>query len=89
MPYLSISDGDDVGWNVSRHITSLSFNDRQGSQRATSKGIIHFGCSLQQARMQVENITWVGFTTRWTTQQQRHLAIGNSLRGMKCKLVFQ
>lgn len=82
-PYLSISDGDDIGWNVSRHIPSLSLDDRQGSQRAAPKGVVHFGCSLQQAGVQVEHITRVGLTARGAAQQQRHLTVSNSLRGAR------
>lgn len=37
-------------------------------QRATSKGIIRFGCSLQQVRVQIEHISWVGFAASWTMQ---------------------
>lgn len=82
-PYLSIGDGDDVGWNVSRHVPSLSLDDRQGGQRAAPEGVVHFGCSLQQPRVQVEHITRVGLTARGAAQQQRHLTVGNSLRGAK------
>lgn len=29
--------------------------------------------------MKVEDITWVGLTTWWTSEQERHLSVGHSL----------
>src|SRR5262249_299116 len=39
----------------------------------------HLGGALEQARMKVEHVARVGFAARRTTQQQRHLAVGNGL----------
>lgn len=77
---LSICDGNDISWDVGRHITGLGLNHRQGSEGAASKVVIHLGSSLQQTGMQVEDITGIGLTTRRTTQQQGHLTVGNSLK---------
>ena len=44
---LSVSDGDDIGWDVSRDVTSLGLNDREGSQGTTAHRIGHLGCSLK------------------------------------------
>src|SRR5699024_6020906 len=37
--------------------------------------------ALEQARVQVEHVTRIGFTARRATQQQRHLAVGPGLLG--------
>uniref|UniRef100_A0A182SVP3 Uncharacterized protein n=1 Tax=Anopheles maculatus TaxID=74869 RepID=A0A182SVP3_9DIPT len=78
---LSVCDRDDVGWNVSGHITGLRFDDGQGSERTASERRAHLGRTLQQTRMQIEHITRVGLTTWRTTQQQRHLTVGDGLLG--------
>merc|ERR1719431_2446745 len=78
---LSVSDGDDIGWDIGRHVTSLGLNDREGSQRTTTHGIGHLGSSLQQTGVEVEDVTGVSLTTWGTSQQQRHLSVGNGLLG--------
>jgi len=78
---LTISNGNDVSWNVSGHITTLSLNDWQSGQRTTAVGIGHLSSSLQQTRVQVENITWVSLSSWWTSQQQRQLTVSHSLLG--------
>ena len=76
---LTVSDGNDIGGDVGRHIAGLGLDDREGSEGATAKVLVHLGSSLQQTGVEVEHITRVGLTTRRTTQQQRHLTVGNSL----------
>lgn len=82
-PHLSVCDGNDVGWDVGRHITGLGLNDGEGGQRSTPEVVVHLGGTLKQTGVEVEHITGVGLTTRGTTQQQRHLTVGNSLQGRK------
>ena len=76
---LSISDRDNIGRDVGRHITGLGLNDRKSSEGATPIIIVHLGSPLKETGVKVEDITRVGLTTRGTTQQQRHLTIGNGL----------
>jgi len=38
---LTVSDGDDVGWDVSGHITSLGLNDWEGGQRTSTLVVSH------------------------------------------------
>jgi len=76
---LSVSDGNNVGWNVSGDITTLSLNDRQGSQGASSKLVVHLGSTLEKTRVEVENVTGVSLTSWWTTEKERHLTVGNGL----------
>jgi hypothetical protein len=78
---LSISDGNNIGRNVSGHISGLGLNDWKGSQGTSSVSTVHLGGTLQKTGMEVENITRVGLTTWRTTKQQRHLTVGNSLLG--------
>jgi len=67
---LSVSNGDNVCWDVSRDITSLSLNNWKGGQRTTSLGLVHLSCSLEKTRMKIEDITWVSLTTWWSSQQK-------------------
>ena len=56
---LAIGDGNDVGWDIGRHITTLSLDDRKGSQRATTVLVAHLGSTLEKTGVQVEDITRV------------------------------
>lgn len=78
---LSVSNGDNVCGNVSGHITSLGFNNGEGSQRTSSVGLVHLCGSLQKTRVQIEDITRVGFSTRGSSQQKGHLSVCDSLLG--------
>lgn len=78
---LSIGDGNDVGGNVSRHVTTLGLNDGQSSEGTTTELVVHLGGTLKKTRVQVENVTGVSLTTRRTTEQERHLTVGNGLLG--------
>merc|ERR1719341_996162 len=78
---LSVSDGNDVGGDVGRHVTGLSLNDGQSSEGAATHGVTHLGSSLQQTGVEVEHISGVGLTTRGTPQQKGHLSVGHGLLG--------
>lgn len=78
---LTVSDGNDVGGNVGRDITTLGLNDGKGSERATTLAVVHLGGTLQETGVEVENVTGERLTTRGTTEQQRHLTVGDGLLG--------
>ena len=78
---LTVSDGNDVGGNVSGNVTTLGLNDGEGSEGTSTVGLVHLGGTLKETRVQVENVTGVGLTSRGTTEQQRHLTVGNGLLG--------
>ena len=78
---LSISDGDDIGGDVSGHITSLGLNDGKGSERSSTVGLVHLGCALKKTRMQVEDITWVSLTTGGSSEEKGHLSVSDGLFG--------
>ena len=52
---LTIGDGNDVGWDVGRHITTLGLNDGKGSERTTSVFVVHLGGTLEKTRVEVED----------------------------------
>lgn len=52
---LAISDGNDVGWNVGGHITTLGLNDWKGSERTLAEVLVHLGGTLEETGVQVEN----------------------------------
>jgi len=78
---LAIRDRDDVGGDVSGHITSLRLNDGQGSERASAVALVHLGCALEETRVKIEDITGVSLTTRRASEEKGHLTVGNSLLG--------
>lgn len=78
---LAIGNGNDVGGNVGRHVTTLGLNDGQGSHGTTTVLVVELGGTLQQTGVQVEDVTGVSLTSGGTTQQQGHLTVGNGLLG--------
>ena len=52
---LTISDGNDVGGNVSGDITTLGLNDGKGSKRSTTELVVHLGGTLKKTRVEVED----------------------------------
>ena len=49
-------NGNNIGGNVCGHITTLSFNDWEGSKGATAELLIHLGSTLEQTGMEVEHL---------------------------------
>lgn len=78
---LSIGNGNDVGWNVSGHITTLGLNDREGSEGTTTVLVGHLGSTLEETRVEVEDITGVSLTSGWATEKEGHLTVGDGLLG--------
>lgn len=70
-----------VGGNVGGHITTLGLNDGEGSEGSSTELVAHLGGALEETRVEVEDVTGVGLTTRRTTEKEGHLTVGNSLLG--------
>ena len=56
---LAVGDGNDVGWNVGRHITTLGLDDGQSSEGTATVLVAHLGGTLEETRVEVEHIAWV------------------------------
>ena len=65
---LAVGDGNDVGGDISRHITALGLNDGQRSHGAAAVLVVHLGRTLEQTRVEVEDITGVGLTSWGATR---------------------
>lgn len=78
---LTISDGNDVGGNVSGHITTLGLNDGERSEGSTTELVAHLGGTLEETRVEVEDVTGVSLTSRRTTEKEGHLTVGDGLLG--------
>ena len=78
---LSVRNGDNVGGNVRRHVTSLGLDDGEGSQGAGAHGVGHLGGALEEAGVKVEDITGVRLATRGTAEEEGHLAVRDGLLG--------
>ena len=70
-----------VGRNVRRHITTLGLDDGESSEGSSTELVVHLGRTLEETRVQVEDITGVGLTTGGTTQQEGHLTVSDGLLG--------
>ena len=78
---LTIGNGDDIGGDISGHITGLSLNDGEGSERASTVVLVHLGSTLEKTRVEIEDITRVSLTTRRTSEKKGHLTVGDGLLG--------
>mmetsp|Transcript_18326 Transcript_18326/g.33226 ORF Transcript_18326/g.33226 Transcript_18326/m.33226 type:complete len:259 (-) Transcript_18326:944-1720(-) len=76
---LSISNGNHIGRNVSRHISCLGLDDWKGSERSSSKLPVHLSSTLKKTGVKVKHITGVSLTARGATKKKRHLTVGNGL----------
>jgi hypothetical protein len=43
--------------------------------------VVHLGCTLEKTRVEIEDVTGVSLTTWRTSEQERHLTVGDSLLG--------
>jgi len=78
---LSVSDRNNVGRDISRDISSLGLDNGEGGEGASSVVLVHLGGSFEQTRMEVENISGVGFSTGGSSEEQGHLSVSNGLLG--------
>jgi len=78
---LTVGNGNDVGGDISGHITGLGLNDWQGSKRTGTFIVGHLGSSLQETAMEVEDITRVGLTSWGSSEKEGHLSVGDGLLG--------
>ena len=44
-------------------------------------GVVHLGSTLEETRVEIEDITGVGLTTRGASEEERHLSVGDGLLG--------
>ena len=72
---LAVGNRDDVRGNVGRQVAGLRFNDRQRCQRASAMLSIELGGSFEQARVQIEDVTWIRFAPRRPAQEQGNFTI--------------
>ena len=70
-----------VGGNVSGDITTLGLNDRKGSEGSSTELVVHLRSTLEETRVEVEDITGVGLTTGRTTEKEGHLTVSDGLLG--------
>jgi len=78
---LAVGDGDHIGGDIGGYITSLGLDDGESGQGAATVGVAHLGCALEQARVQIEDVTGVGLTTGGSSQKEGHLSVGDGLLG--------
>jgi len=59
----------------------LGLDNREGGKGAGTVVLVHLGCTLEEARVEIEHITWISLTTWGTSKQQGHLTVSDSLLG--------
>mmetsp|Transcript_14605 Transcript_14605/g.28280 ORF Transcript_14605/g.28280 Transcript_14605/m.28280 type:complete len:558 (-) Transcript_14605:55-1728(-) len=78
---LAVSDRNNVGGNVSGHITSLGLNHGEGGEGTSAEVVRDLGGTLEETRVQVEDVTGVSLTAGGAAEEEGHLTVGNSLLG--------
>ena len=76
---LSVSDGNHIGGNVGRHISSLGLNDGESGEGASAHSEGHLCGTLEETRVEVKDISGEGLTTWGAPEEERHLAVGHRL----------
>jgi hypothetical protein len=67
---LTIGNGDHIGGNIGGHITSLGLNNGEGGEGSGTVGVVHLGCTLEETRVEIEDISWVGLSAGGSSQQE-------------------
>jgi len=78
---LSISDRNNVCWDISRYITSLGLDNWEGGQGTVSVVLVHLSGSFKETGVKIEDITWIGLSAWWSSQKKRHLSVSDGLLG--------
>src|ERR1019366_8716950 len=78
---LAIGNRNHVGRNICRNVARLGFNDGKRGQRSSAVCVAELGGALEQTRVEIENISRIGFAAGGTAQQKRNLAIGGGVLG--------
>ena len=76
---LSVRDGNNVCRDVCGHVTRLCLDDGQSRDRTAAVLGRNAGCTFKQARMQIEYIARICFTSRRAANQQRKCAVSNGV----------
>lgn len=67
--------------NVGRDITTLGLNDGKGGEGSSTELLGHLGGTLEETRVEVEDVSGVGLATGGTTEEEGHLTVGDGLLG--------
>ena len=78
---LTVGDRDHVGRDVRRDVAGLRLDDRQRRQRAAAELVAQLAGALEQARVQIEDVTGERLAARRPAQEQRQLAVRVGLLG--------
>ena len=78
---LAVRDGDQVGRNVGRDVLGFRLDDGDGRQGAAAVLLFEVGGSLQQTRVDVEDVPREGLSSGRPAQQKRQLPVGPGVIG--------
>ena len=78
---LAVGDGDHVCRDVGGNVARLRFNDGKGGKRAAACCIREASGALEEAGVEVENVTGISFATGRAAEDQGHLAVGHGVLG--------
>ncbi|MBG9885595.1 hypothetical protein ABE10_03120, partial [Bacillus toyonensis] len=76
---LSVGDRDHVGRDVGRDVVRLGLDDRQAGHRSGAEVVGQLRATLEQTRVQVEDVARVGLAPGRAAKEQRHGTISLGL----------
>src|SRR5690606_24108556 len=76
---LSVGDRNHVSRNVRRDIVRLSLDDRKAGHRTCTEIIGELCTTLEQTRVEVEDVTRVRLAPWWAAEEKRYRAVGLGL----------
>ena len=76
---LSVCNGNNVGRDIRGNVSCLCLNNRKSSQGTAAVCLVQSCCTLQKSGMEIENISRICLTSRWTTDQQGKCTVGNCM----------
>jgi hypothetical protein len=78
---LTVGNGNDVGDDVGGDIVGEGLDDGEGGDGTATLGGGEHGRALEEAGVEVEDITGVGFTAGGTAEKEGELTVGDGLLG--------
>ena len=78
---LTVGNGNDVGDDVGSDVVGEGLDDGEGGDGTTTLGGGEHGSALEEAGVEVEDVTRVGFTAGGTAEEEGELTVGNGLLG--------
>lgn len=59
----------------------MGFDDGECGHGSSTEVLVHLGGSFKQTGVEIEDISWIGFSSWGSSQEKGHLSVGDGLFG--------